>query len=247
MGILLQLLIVAGYVPVNGQNIDFLHNKSVMERLPAASIAPDRMVPLGNLAVSTPGIQGDVYLTKDYRNSTFWLYEADAPTKTYPAKLDLQRNEFDLHQGKGQGVRALPGTRVKHLMWTDSITNTPQYFVNGQEFKNEEGAPYLGFFQILAEGGISLLKLTTVKFKPADQNPTHNTGIKDNRFMKNTELYYAQGQKAMELPNRKGILKLMESHKEEVDKFIKVNQINLSVERHLIALFDYYNSLTAVK
>jgi len=49
------------------------------------------------------------------------------------------------------------------------------------------------------------------------------------------------------LPGRKGILKLMESHKEEIDKFIKVNVINLSNERHIAALFDYYNSLVAPK
>ena len=93
--------------------------------------------------------------------------------------------------------------------------------------------------------GFSLFKLNTVTFKPADHNPTHYTGSKDNRFIKHTELFYAKGNSALELPNRKGILKMMESRKEEVDKFVKVNELNLTVERHIIALFDYYNSLTS--
>jgi hypothetical protein len=35
----------------------------------------------------------------------------------------------------------------------------------------------------------------------------------------------------------------MESHKAEMSKFIDVNEINFTNERHLTALFDYYNSL----
>lgn len=214
-----------------------------MERVPLAGQGGNAVM-LGNLTMTTPGTVGDVYLTPDYRITTFWLYEENRVAQGYATRLDLQRNEFDIYMGKGSGVKALSGTKVKTLVMADSLTKTPQYFVNGQEFKDEDDTPYVGFFQILSEGEYTLLKMTRVTFKPADHNPTHYTGSKDNRFIKKTELYVAAGVKAYELPNRKTILKLMESHKEEVDKFIKVNEINMSVERHLVALFDYYNSLT---
>lgn len=243
----LYILIMLGSLAVtpalSQENKDYLHNRTVMERIPLAAQGGNSVM-LGNLSVSTPGTVGDVYLNPDYRITTFWLYDQDQAAAGFAARLDLQRNEFDIHMGKGNGIKAMSGTKVRTLMWADSLTRTPQYFVNGHEYKNEEGVPYLGFFQILSEGELTLLRMTTVSFKPADHNPTHYTGSKDNRFIKRTKLYYAVGSTALELPNRKGTLKLMESRKDEINKFIKVNELNLGNDRHIVSLFDYYNSLT---
>ncbi len=239
----LVLVGITSGTALSQENKDYLHNRTVMERIPLAAQGGNSVM-LGNLSVSTPGTVGDVYLTPDYRIATFWLYADNQVAQGFAARLDLQRNEFDIHMGKGNSLKAMPGTKVRTMMWADSVTRTPQYFVNGQEYKNEEGVPYLGFFQIMSEGELTLLRLTTVSFKPADPNPTHYTGSKDNRFIKRSKLYYAVGTTALELPNRKGILKLMESRKDEINKFIKVNELYFTNERHLISLFDYYNSLT---
>ena len=240
---LAALIVVSLAWSAAAQSSDYLHNRTIMERVPLAGQGGNAIM-LGNLTVSTPGTVGDVYLTQDYRITTFWLYDENKVAQGYASRLDLQRNEFDINLGKGNGIKALSGTRVRTLVMADSLTRTPQYFVNGQEYRNNENVPYVGFFQILSEGEVTLLKMTRVSFKPADHNPTHYTGSKDNRFIKRSDLYYTAGNTAIELPNRKGILKLMQSHKQEVEKFMKVNEINLTVERHLVALFDYYNSLT---
>ncbi|MBL7852149.1 MAG: hypothetical protein JNN04_14700 [Cyclobacteriaceae bacterium] len=242
----LILLFVSGSAFSQAAESNYLHNRTIMERVPLAGQAGNAIV-LGNLTVSAPATVGDVYLTKDYRITTFWLYDENRVAQGYASRLDLQRNEFDIYMGKGNGIKALAGTRVRTLVMADSLTKTPQYFVNGQEYKDKDGIPYVGFFQILSEGELTLLKMTRVTFKPADHNPTHYTGSKDNRFIKRTDIYYATATNALELPNRKGILKLMESHKDEVEKFMKVNEINITIERHLVALFDYYNSLTKKK
>ena len=243
--ILILLLFSASFFHAFSQDNDrnYLHNRTIMERVASGGQVGNAVV-LGTLSSSPPSTIGDVYLSPDYRITTFWLYDNDQVAQGFSARLDLQRNEFDINLGKGKGIKALPGNKVRTLVMADSISRTPQYFVNAQEFKNGDGEPFSGFFQILSEGELTLLKITSVAFKPADHNPTHNTGIKDNRFMKKSELFYAAGSSANKLPGRKGILKLMESQKEKVDKFIQVNEINLGVERHLIALFDYYNSLT---
>lgn len=238
----LGIFLVAG-VSYAQNDANYLSNRTVMERIPLAGTTGNA-ISLGSMSVSTVATVGDVYLNKDYRITTFWLYEDGKVAQGFAARLDMQRNEFDIHMGKGNPIKALPGTKVRTLVWADSLTKTPQYFVNGQEYKNQDDVPYIGFFQILSEGELTLLKMTRVSFKPADRNPTHSTGSKDNRFMKRTDLYYASGSTALELPGRKGILKLMESRKAEVDQFIKVNEVNLGTERHIVALFDYYNSIT---
>lgn len=224
------------------QEQNYNHNRAIMERIPTAG-AVGNSIALGNLSYSPTGTVGDVYLNEDYRSTSFWLYDNDQVVQGLSARLDLQRNEFDINLGAGKGIRALPGSKVRTMVWTDNFSNTPQYFVNGAEYKNEDGTPFYGFFQILSEGEITLLKLNRVVFKPADRNPTHNTGSKDNRFIKRSELYYAVGNKALELPNRKGIRKLFASREEEINKFIDVNELNLGTEPHIVILFDHYNRL----
>ncbi len=237
------MMLLASHVVRSQDDVthNYMHKKNMMDRL---LLGTGNNVALGNLSSPTPGVVGDVYLTKEFKISTFWLYDNNSVAKDLAARLDLQRNEFDIHMGKGNGIRSLSGSRVRSVVMSDSVTLIPKYFINGQEYKNEEDIPYLGFFQILAEGELSLLKFTTVTFKPADTNPTHSTGSADHRFMKKSKLYYAQGSKAIELPNRRGILKLMESRQREVNDYIKLNDINLGDERHLVILFDYYNTIT---
>lgn len=238
------ITILLVFVAVLGlaQEQNFIHNRAIMERIPTAG-AVGNAIALGNLSYSPTATVGDVYLNEDYRNATFWLYDNNQIAQGLAARLDLQRNEFDINLGSGKGIRALPGSKVRTMVWIDNFTNTPQYFVNGGEYKNDEGTPYYGFFQILAEGEVTLLKLNRVIFKPADRNPTHSTGSKDNQLLKRFELYYALGNKALELPNKKGIRKLFASRQEEIDKFIKLNELNLGTEPHIVILFDYYNSL----
>lgn len=218
----------------------YLHNRSVMERMVSQGVSGNTAA-LGNMSVSKPGLIGDVYLNRDYRNATFLLYENNQLTASLPAKLDLQRNEFDVLMTNG--VRALAGSHVRTMVWSDSVSKVPQYFVNAKEYKDDKETPYYGFFQILSEGEITLLKLTEVRLKPADRNLSHSVGTNDNKFLKISTLLYAVSKTAQKLPNKKGTMKLLESRKEEIEKFIDVNDLDLSRENHLTAVFDYYNSL----
>ncbi|MDZ4716342.1 MAG: hypothetical protein SH819_12830 [Cytophagales bacterium] len=222
------------------QTESYLHNRTMLERMSSQGVVGN-VVPLANMAGNTPGLIGDVYLQTDYRNTVFLLYDQDKVTQVYAARLDLQRNEFDIKVGAG--VRSLSGGLVRSLFWKDSLTNSPQYFVNGKEYKNEEDVPYFGFFQILAEGELTMLKMSELYFRPADRNMAHSVGSKDNKFIKNQHLYYAVGHKAVKLPNRKSVRKLFDSQAVEMEKFIKVNEIDLSQERHVIAAFEHYNAL----
>jgi len=237
------LVVVMAFMAGQGmaQDQNFNHNRAIMERIPAGSVGGT--IALGNLSYSPAGTVGDVYLYEEYRTSTFWLYDGDQVVQGLASRLDMQRNEFDINLGSGKGIRALPGSKVRSMTWTNMQTNTPEYFINAGEYKNDKENPYNGFFQIMSEGEITLHKLNQVVFKPADKNPTHSTGSKDNRFIKSADLYYAIGTKALKLPGRKGILKLLESQKPAIDKFIEVNDLNLGKEWHLVQLFDHYNSL----
>ena len=103
--------------------------------------------------------------------------------------------------------------------------------------------PYLGFFQILAEGELTLLKKTDVILKEADRSSHHNAGNIDNKLLKRPELFYATDDRALKLPGKGKLTNIFETRREEMKKFIKTNEIDFDKDNHLIALFDYYNLL----
>ena len=116
--------------------------------------------------------------------------------------------------------------------------------MNGKEFRNEDDVPLLGFYQILSDGELNLLKHTELIFKPADtRNITHKVGSGDDKYTKKPHLYYVVGAKAYVLPRKKAITELFKDRKEEMDNFIKINGIDLNLDYHVVAVFDHYNAL----
>lgn len=216
----------------------YLHNRTMLERVAVQSGSTNVVI---GLPPSPPGIVGDVYLNHDYRTAGFILYDNDKIVTGYAARLDLRRNEFDLITA--QGIRALSGGLVKSLQWEDSLTKKSQYFVNAKQFKDSEEVPYLGFFQVMSEGELILLKKTDLFFKEADQSLAHNVGTGDNKYIKKPKLYYASGSHALRLPGNKSLIKLLDGKQKEINRFIKINELDLNREHHVQALFDYYNSL----
>ena len=238
LSLIFSLIIVRGY----GQAaVDYMHNRMTIDRMAAVGVSSNA-TSIASFPGSPPGLIGDVYLNGDYRNATFILYDNDKLVQGYPAKLDLQRNEFDLLTTTG--VRTLAGSFVRSLVWRDSVSKTPQYFVNGKEFRNEDDVPLLGFYQILSDGELNLLKHTELIFKPADtRNITHKVGSGDDKYTKKPHLYYVVGAKAYVLPRKKAITELFKDRKEEMDNFIKINGIDLNLDYHVVAVFDHYNAL----
>lgn len=194
------------------------------------------------IAAPPPEVLGDVYLHPDYRITTFQLYSNDKLVEGFPSRFDIRSNEFDLITQ--QGIRALRGDQVKSIVWVDSISKQPQYMVNGKEFLNEANIPYTGFFQIITEGNMMLLKKTELQVKDPDFHPALNVGSRDVRINKKSFLYYTDGKQALLWPGKKQGLKLFTSKADEINKFIKVNELDLGKEGHVSALINYYNSLT---
>lgn len=220
----------------------YMQNRIMMERA-ASGLGSGNTIVTG-LGSPPPETVGSVYLSEKYQTATFLMNGEENVSSPYKARLDLQRNEFDLDLGPGRGVRVLPSEKVKSALFVDTELQTSQYYINAAGFRNEEGEPYLGFFELLSEGELLLLKLTRLNLIPADRSLSHNTGNRENRFVKKEEIYYTKGTVTEKIPKRKGILELMQSQKEAVETYIKVNDLNLSSEKHLIAVFNYYNSLT---
>ena len=184
---------------------------------------------------------GDTYLSTEWKTSVILLYDKNKLIEGFPARYDIKADEIDI---KGaSGVKVLEGRRVKSFMWMDSTRAEPYYFINAKEFK-VDGIPMVGFYEVLVDGNIPLLKKMNVTVKKADYNVTLSIGSRDDKILKNPTYYVADGNNAYEIPgSKKKFLQLLKSKAGEVESYMDSNGLSIKKEEELVLICKYYNSL----
>ena len=143
-------------------------------------------------------------------------------------------------------MKVVGGDKVKSFIWIDSVSRVPSYFVNARDFKDKDQTRLSGFFQVVVDGPLPLLKQTTVYVKKADYSVQFDVGSRDDKILKKTELYFARDGQVMELPpSKKKLLPLFGDKAEAIGKFIQDQNLAVSREADLVTLFKHYNSLIA--
>jgi hypothetical protein len=201
---------------------------------------PNALGTVQSLPMPPPDVIGNDLLKPYFSVSTFILNDSTL-LSGLPARLYLIRNEFDVKAPIG--IRTLRGDRVKSFIWVDSASKKTEVYVNMKEYRSENGIQGAGFMQILSEGKIGLLKQTEIIFKKANYHVAMHVGSPDHQFVRKTHLYYLVDKTFRPVPKAKRVLSIFPDHHEELQRFIKINQLDLNQEYHLQALTDYYNSL----
>lgn len=236
----------ASYLWVCGQNPDrpkrtYIETKYTLERLARmGSDDPNALGAVQSLPMPPPDVIGNDLLKPYFNVSTFILNDSTL-LSGLPARYYVLRNEFDVKAPIG--IRTLRGDRIRSFIWVDSASKKTEVFVNMKEYYSENGTPGTGFMQILSEGKIGLLKQTEIIFKKANYHVAMNVGNPDHQFIRKTHLYYLTDKTFRPVPKKKKVLSIFPDHHEELQRFIKVNELDLSLEYHLQVLIDYYNTL----
>jgi hypothetical protein len=118
-----------------------------------------------------------------------------------PIRLDLLNNEVEF-QTK-YGTKAVLGETVQYFSVVRISGFTPTTFVNVKEFKLEPGE-VKGFFELLADGELKLLRYTKLWVKKPTYLPALDTGTKDTQIMKDSKYYFPKEkkQKSVQPENR---------------------------------------------
>jgi hypothetical protein len=189
-------------------------------------------------------VVGNAYLNADWKRTTFVLYASDKMIEGYPSRYEIDQDQFEIKAA--DAVKVLNGKRVRSFVWVDSLSRIPHYFVNGKDFKNEENTTLSGFFEVLAEGPYTLLEKSEVQVIEPTYKVQLDMGNRDQRIIKKRALFYAEKGIVKRLPSsRKKLLPLFGTHASEIEKFIKVNSLDLDNAMHLKVLFEHYHALIA--
>jgi hypothetical protein len=183
---------------------------------------------------------GDVYLDAHWSQSSLLLFDNERLINDYLTRYDIQNNEFEFRL-KG-GVKVLAGVKVKNIVWIDSLTKQTRIMNNAREYIASV-TPIDGFFEVLQEGDVQLLKKVYLEILRPNFSPALNVGSKDTKIIKKSEYFYSINNKLNQI-KKKASLDAIQKYDSsiELESLIKKEKINLNKESDLRKLFLILNS-----
>ncbi|MBN8650124.1 MAG: hypothetical protein J0L67_01770 [Cytophagales bacterium] len=238
---ILFLVLVSVTSTVLAQTGNYIHNLYALERI-GSNQGGGQTSSIPTMPGPPPGVKGDVYLNKNFNKVVFQLFDGDKIIEGFIAKLDLKQNEFDVLTS--QGVKVLKGNLVKSFVFVDSLTHIQSNFVSTKEWHTVSSPLFEGFYEILLEGKLTLLKRTDLIVKQPDFHPALNVGSKDLRFIKSEKFYYLHSGKVFEIPSKRNLTKIFTSYEKEMQDYIADKNLSSTKQRDLALIFDYYNRIS---
>jgi len=200
----------------------------------------------GNMVYGIPPepkkLVGDSYIDKKWNSATLLLYRDEQLLEGFRARYNVITNTFELMEPENNLVSIMPGRRIQNIVWVDSTYKVPRYFVNGMDFK-EEGAPISGFFEVLVDGELPLMRRTKVILKESNYNQALMVGERNDQLVKRNFYYYLKDKEVVEVPRkRKEFYKIFGEDAEMMEKFVNKNNLSHREVDDLFEIFTYYNS-----
>lgn len=187
-------------------------------------------------------LEGNNYLDTKWNSASLLLYRDQQVLEGFRVRYNIVSNMFELMEPENNLVSVMPGLRIQNFVWVDSTYKVPRYFVNGMDFK-DEGAPIAGFFEVLVDGELPLMRRTMAIFKESNYNSALMVGNRNDQIIKRNVYYFLKGDEVFEVPKgRKKIFALFGDQAEEISNYTNENGIDLKEPSGLFQLFTYYNS-----
>ncbi|GAA0879609.1 hypothetical protein GCM10009119_25770 [Algoriphagus jejuensis] len=187
-------------------------------------------------------VEGNFYLDNQWNVASILLYREQTVLEGFRVRYNINSNMFELMEPEKQLVSVMPGLRIQNIVWMDSAYNVPRYFVNGMDFK-EDGVPISGFFEVIVEGELPLMRRTIAVFKESNYNTALMVGNRNDQIIKRNVYYYLRGKDLFEVPKRrKKLFPIFDEKAEEMKAFAHENEIDLKETGAIFQLFTYYNS-----
>jgi len=187
-------------------------------------------------------VVGDNYLDVKWNTANILLYKNQKILEGFRIRYNITSNLFELIAPEATQAIVMPGVQIQNLVWVDSAYMVPRYFVNGMDFL-DEGTPISGFFEVLVDGELPLMRRTMAIFKESNYNAALMVGNRNHQIIKRDIYYYLQGKNVIEVPsNRKKLFAIFGDNVEEMKEFANINELFIKDPSTLFQMFTYYNA-----
>ena len=200
----------------------------------------------GNMIYGIPPepkkLQGNSYLDKKWNSASILLYQNEELMEGFRVRYNVISNMFELLEPETSSVSTVMGLRIQNIVWVDSTYKVPRYFVNGMDFK-DEGSPISGFFEVLVDGEMPLMRRTMVILKESNYNQALMVGNRDDQLVKRNYYYYLEEKNVIRIPSKKKkFYALFGEQAAEMEEFASSNSLNHRDPSAIFQIFTHFNS-----
>jgi hypothetical protein len=183
-------------------------------------------------------INGSPFWNTEFRNATLLI--SNKSYGRYFVKLNIATNEINFLNNKGEELTAEPGSITKIIFHSsDTDTDTLTVFRNDFEIINSQQKFKSLYVQELNQGNVQLLKISIKGLKVTDSllgtKKKYSFHLQENYFIKQRNRIYP-----IKKLSKKEISPLIRINKYD-EHWCNKNNINFSIEKDLVNLFDYLN------
>jgi hypothetical protein len=183
-----------------------------------------------------PDVKGSPFFIDNWTYSSMQLSNG-ATYERIKIRLDVCNQEVHVMKNNIEIV-IVPGY-IKTLDLFDSVQNKKYLFKSG--FPKIDNQTTNNFYQVLSEGPITFLKSIR---KTVAVNKNDLSGEIEKQFNTYEDYYVFSNNKMKRLKKEKEfIIGIVSGKKDQMELFIKENEINFKNINDLIKLIDFYNSL----
>ncbi|WP_373521121.1 carboxypeptidase-like regulatory domain-containing protein [Aquiflexum sp.] len=185
---------------------------------------------------------GNFYLDTKWNKASILLYKDDEIIEGYFVRYNINSNNFELRAEDSDEATAIAGHRVRNIVWVDSKHRVPRYFVNGMDLK-DEGVPIAGFFEVLVDGKMPLVRRTVASIKESNYNAALMVGNRNDEIIKRFVYYYIQDNNLFEIPKKKKkVFQIFGEKSKEMEAFAIENNMSLREPSNWFNLITHYNN-----
>ena len=186
---------------------------------------------------------GSFFIDANWNEGALFMYKDNEVKEDVLVRYRIDGNSFDLKDKNTDYVRNIPGLWVETFITIDEKTGATRFFINGKDYLIDK-EPAVGFFELLVDGSIPLIKKTDAIYKRSNYNTALMVGNKNDKIVKKETLYYISNNHFVKVPtSKKKLLNVFSNKKDEMDAFIKANILALRRERDVVTAFTHFNKI----
>ncbi|WP_337043641.1 hypothetical protein [Emticicia sp. 17c] len=191
------------------------------------------------------GVKGSRYFIDEWLTGQLvFVKENTKAPKIVPLKYDTHNKELLFKRSIGDSIIVNPD-QITGFIINDAAHNISYPFVKFEGLKTEGGVVPVCYLMVLYKNKTSLLKYVSKMMQKANYSAVSNVDRRYDAYIDNSEYFIQKpdGSLSRTKLKKNAILNALNDKKEQLEAYIKKENLTFKNEYDLARVVDYYNTL----
>lgn len=191
------------------------------------------------------GTKGSKYFIDEWlMGELVFVKENTKAPKTVPLKYDSKNKELLFKRSVGDSIVINPA-QITGFVINDTKNNASFPFVKFEGLKTEGGTVPVAYLMVLYKNKTSLLKYVSKMMQKANYSAVSNVDRRYDEYLDNSEFFIQKPDGSLNRAKLKksSVVKALGDKEEQIEAYIKKENISFKNEYDLARVVDYYNTL----